>query len=234
MPEHKIHILSTRPVEQLPLEEARRKGIKLDVLPFIETEAVQNIEIQQEIEWVSVQQATVAFTSMNAVIAVIEMLDGYVPDWSIYCLGFKTKQLVAEYFGEQSISGTAENASELANEIIENEDPEELVFFCGNLRRDELPAILNKHHISVNEIVVYETHAIHHKVDKVYDAVLFFSPSAVESFFSNNKLPAHTVVFVIGNTTNKAVLKHCHNKSIVSKLPGKEELIEEAIAFFSE
>jgi len=232
MPEHKIHILSTRPVESLRLKEAWLKGIKLDALSFIETVAVQNIEIQQEIEWASVQQATVAFTSMNAVIAVIEMLDGYVPDWRIYCIGFKTKQLVAEYFGEQSVSGTAENASELANEIIENEDPEELIFFCGNLRRDELPGILNKHNIPVNEIVVYETHAIHHKVDKAYDAVLFFSPSAVESFFSNNKLPAHTVVFVIGDTTNKAVLKYCHNKIIVSKLPAKEKMIEEAIAFF--
>ena len=233
MPEPNIHILSTRPVDELKIEEAKTKGIALDVLSFIETEAIQTIEIQQEIEWASVQESSVVFTSMNAVEAVTEMLDGHIPEWRIYCMGYKTKQLITDYFGEDAIAGTADNAAELADEIIENEEPEEVIFFCGNQRRDELPGKLHQHQIDVNEIVVYETIAVEHTVDKVYDAVLFFSPSAAESFFKKNKLNAKTIVFAIGNTTAQTVSRFCSNKVIISKLPGKDELVEQALAYFS-
>jgi uroporphyrinogen-III synthase len=233
MPELNLHILCTRPVEKIQVEKAKQKGIALDSFSFIETEAIQNIEIQQEIEWASVEETTVVFTSMNAVESVTAMLDGFVPAWSIYCMGYKTKQLVSEYFGEDSISDTADNASELADKIIEHEEPEEIIFFCGNQRRDELPAKLRQHKIDVNEIIVYETIAIEHTIDKVYDGILFFSPSAVESFFKKNKLPDSTVLFAIGNTTAKTIHRFCNNRIMISEQPGKEELIEQAIGYFS-
>jgi uroporphyrinogen-III synthase len=233
MPEHNLHILCTRPVEKTQVEKAKQKGISLESFSFIETEAIQNIETQQEIEWASVEEATVVFTSMNAVESVTGMLDGFVPSWSIYCMGHKTKQLVTEYFGEQAIADTADNASELADKILEKEEPEEVIFFCGNQRREELPVRLRAHDISVNEIVVYETVMIEHVVDKVYDGILFFSPSAVDSFFSKNKLPGHTVLFAIGNTTAKTILRYCNNRIMISGQPGKDELIEQAMVYFS-
>ena len=233
MPDRNIQILCTRPVDESRIEEAKEKGIVLDVFSFIETETIQTIEVQQELEWASVQEASVVFTSMNAVEAVTEMLDGHIPDWRIYCMGYKTKQLITAYFGESSISGTADNADELAEEIIENEDPEEVIFFCGNQRRDELPGKLDKHHIAVNEIVVYETIAVEHTIEKEYDAVLFFSPSAVESFFKMNKLTAKPIVFAIGNTTAQTVSRFCSNKVIISKLPGKDELVGQALEYFA-
>jgi uroporphyrinogen-III synthase len=233
MPEHNLHILCTRPVEKIQVEKAKQKGITLDSFSFIETEAIQNIETQQEIEWASVEEATVVFTSMNAVESVTGMLDGFIPSWNIYCMGNKTKQLVAEYFGEHAIADTADNASDLADKIIENEEPEEVIFFCGNQRREELPVKLRSHHIDVNEIVVYETITIEHTIDKVYDGILFFSPSAVESFFSKNKLPDQTVLFAIGNTTAKTIHRYCNNRIMISGQPGKDELIEQAIEYFS-
>src|SRR6478609_2778629 len=225
MPEHNKHILSTRPVKIAQVEEAKQKGIQVDVLSFIETEAIQTIEVQQEIEWASTEQATVVFTSMNAVESVTGMLDGFIPTWRIYCIGFKTKELITNYFGADAIAGTAENASDLADTIIENEEYEEVIFFCGNQRRDALPRKLRKLDIDVNEIVVYETITVHHTVDKKYDGVLFFSPSAVEIFFKKNALPKSTVVFAIGNTTAETVHKRCPNKILISDHPGKDELV---------
>jgi uroporphyrinogen-III synthase len=233
MPEHNKHILSTRPVKIAQVEEAKQKGIQLDVLSFIETEAIQTIEVQQEIEWASTEQATVVFTSMNAVESVTGMLDGFIPTWRIYCIGFKTKELITGYFGADAIAGTAENASDLADAIIENEEFVEVIFFCGNQRRDALPRKLRKLDIDVNEIVVYETITVHHTVDKKYDGVLFFSPSAVESFFKKNVLPKSTVVFAIGSTTAETVHKHCPNKILISDQPGKDELVSQAILYFS-
>ena len=232
MPEQRKNILSTRPVSDEMIAVALAKNIEIDILSFIETTPIETIEVQQEIELAANQITTVVFTSMNAVEAVTGMLDGFVPEWNIYCMGYATKELVKNYFGENAIEGTADNATELAEEIIENDESDEVIFFCGNRRRDELPARLQKHHININEIIVYQTKNNQHKIDKVYDAVLFFSPSAVESFFLVNKLPGNTIVFAIGETTKETVGRYCSNKIVVSKLPGKDQLVEQAIDYF--
>ena len=65
-----IHILCTRPVNENIIGQAAAKNILIEVLPFIETEPVRTIAIQQQIEQVSTQSTTVVFTSMNAVEAV--------------------------------------------------------------------------------------------------------------------------------------------------------------------
>lgn len=233
MPENPVTILSTRPVFGKQLDNALAKGVRISVQSFIETSAVQNIEVQQELESISVQEAIVVFTSMNAVEAVIGMLDGHIPDWHIYCMGNTTQQLVAAYFGEDAIAGTGNDAVELAETLIENEVPDEVIFFCGNLRRDELPARLHQERIDVQEIVVYETTAIHHKVEEAYDGILFFSPSAAESFFATNQLPSHTVLFAIGTTTRDAIARFTQNRIVVSGQPGKDVLVDLAVKYFS-
>lgn len=227
-----VNILCTRPLDAAFINKAKNKNVAIDVLSFIDTSPKQDIETQQEIEWASTEHAIVAFTSMNAVDAVTEMLDEFIPEWTIYCLGQATRQRIAAYFGEQAIAGTAENAATLAEEIIENEDPEEVIFFCGNRRREELPETLRRQKIEVNEIVVYETTLIKHTVEKTYDGILFFSPSAVESFFSNNTMPASTTVFAIGDTTAKTVKQFCGNKIVIAHQPGKEELLAQVVDYF--
>ncbi len=229
MPETTIQILSTRPVPEEWVEKASAAGIGLDIIPFIDTHAITDYTVQQEVEWAATEEAVVVFTSMNAVEAVTGLLEEQVPDWQIYCMGNTTEQLVKKYFGEASIAGTARDASELAELIIETGDCEELIFFCGNIRRDELPQKLRKAGIGVSEIIVYETEALHHRLQKKYDAVLFFSPSAVESFFHDNKPSEKTVLFAIGNTTKQCIEKYCRNTVIVGNMPGKENLVEKAI-----
>lgn len=212
---------------------AKERGVDIETLSFIETTAIDTIDVQQEIETASVQTATVVFTSMNAVVAVVNMLDGFVPDWQIYCMGNTTKELVIAYFGENTIAGTADNAVALAEELIESAAADEVFFFCGNRRRDELPDKLRDEGIDVTEIVVYETVNKHHKIDKTYDAILFFSPSAVESFFEVNTLPKQTTLFVIGKTTKQAVNKFSDNNIVVSTEPGKDQLVTEVIHYFT-
>lgn len=233
MAAYKYTILSTRPVDELQVQNAMKENIGIDTLSFIETTAIHDIETQQEIEWASTEEAIVVFTSMNAADAVTDMLDGFVPGWRIYCMGHTTQQRITEYFGEDAIAGTADNASALADEIIANDESEDVIFFCGNKRRDELPGKLRANNIEVTEITVYETTLIEHTIEKKYDGVLFFSPSAVESFFKKNTLPETTVVFAIGDTTARTVHTYCANKIITAKHPGKDGLMEQAIAYFS-
>jgi uroporphyrinogen-III synthase len=232
MQKNKKQILCTRPVEASLMQFAESKDMVLDIVPFIETEEIQTIEVQQEIAQIALQFATVVFTSMNAVDAVTGMLDGHMPDWNIYCIGYRTKELIETYFGKQAITGTADSALELAELMIDDDHSDEVVFFCSNQRREELPEKLEEQGIHVNQITVYQTIALNHTIDKVYDGVLFFSPSAVKSFFTNNKLPVSTIVFTIGNTTQQSIREFCGNKIIVGTFPGKDKLVEQAIDYF--
>jgi uroporphyrinogen-III synthase len=229
-----ISILSTRPVKAELVAEAAQAGIQLKVIPLIDTEPIVDIDVQQEVEQTALQYATVVFTSMNAVESVITMLDEQVPEWNIYCMGNTTAELIKNYFGEQAIAGTGNNAEELAEEIIEAGETDEVVFFCGDQRRDELPRKLNEADISVNEVVVYRTIPLHKKIEKNYQAILFFSPSAVDSYFKLNKPAPDTVLFAIGTTTAAAIKKYSPNKIITAHSPGKEELVKKAITYFGE
>lgn len=234
MAANKISILSTRPIDESLIEEARRLNIETDVLSFIETEAIHTIEVQQEIENAFLQSTAVVFTSMNAVEAVADTLLEELPDWRIYSIGNTTQKLVKKYFGEQSIAGTANSAAKLAELIAEEGYDDEVIFFCGDQRRDELPDILRKNDIEVNEIVVYETVAVPHKLNKQYHGILFFSPSAVESFFSNNKVNEQTVLFAIGSTTANAIKKYSNNKIIICDEPGKDSLFQKMMEYFGD
>ncbi len=233
MQQSSIEILCTRPLPEWLINEAAESGIAIEIESFIETEPIQSIEVQQEIENALLQSAVVVFTSMNAVEAVATYSDEQQPDWDIYCIGTATKRLVAEHFGEHAIAGTASDASELAELIIKEGMSDEVIFFCGGQRRDELPSILNDAGIEVDEIAVYQTIEVPHIIKKDYHGILFFSPSAVRSFFKVNKANGKTILFAIGNTTAAEIKKFSNNKILVSDEPGKESLVQKAIEYFT-
>ena len=231
MLQNKITILSTKLLNDEVIRQASAKNVLIEWLPFIKTEAVSSIEVQQEIEQALMLSASVVFTSVNAVEAVAAELDGQKPDWQIFCLGNATCESVENYFGKGLISGTADNAKELATLILHS-NVDEVIFFCGDQRREELPEALGENEVEVNEIVVYETLALHQKIDKEYNGILFFSPSAVVSFFHSNRLNEQTILFAIGNTTANEIIKHSKNKVIVSDKPDQKILLDKVIAYF--
>jgi uroporphyrinogen-III synthase len=233
MQEKIIDILSTRPLPPALTEEARQLGIWIDEISFIETEPIRSVEVQQEIEQALIKFTAVVFTSMNAVEAVTEELDGALPEWKIFCIGNTTRQAIKKYFGENTIAGTADNASALAEEILQDEEIDEVTFFCGDQRRNELPDALRQNDIEVIEIVVYYTIPVQQKIEKNYHGILFFSPSAVDSFFKKNKITDQTLFFAIGNTTAATIKKYTPNKIIIANEPGKENLVRQMMEYYS-
>ena len=238
MQQNNAIILSTRSLTDELISEAAVKGVFIEVIPFIKTQPIRAVEVQKEIENAFLQSTAVVFTSSNAVEAVASELEGHQPDWQIFCTGYATRQLIEEYFGKDLISGIADNAAELANFINKN-DVDKVIFFCGDQRRDELPDLLRKNNIDVNEIIVYQTVATSSEVKKKYDGILFFSPSGVKSFFQKNQLDDQTVLFAIGSTTADEIKKNLpdskagtKNKILTSDEPGTKHLVEKAIKFF--
>ena len=228
-----INILSTRPIDPLLIETAGSKGIFIEVRSFIQTIPVQSSDLVQEIENALSKSATVIFTSMNAVDAVAKHLNGRKPQWNIYSIGTTTDQLIKKYFGEGLITGTAYNAADLAALIVEDRFIDDVIFFCGNQRRNELPDMLRNNDIIVHETEVYKTIAVPHQINQAFNGILFFSPSAVESFFLNNSINEQTILFAIGNTTAEAIKQFTGNKIIISATPGKENLAEQMIEYYA-
>ena len=234
MEQNNISILSTRPLAQSTLDEAEEKGITIDVASFIETNNTIDAAIGKQIMQLASKEIAVVFTSMNAAEAVIDCMKALnaEPEWTIYSLGGITKTIIKNSFTGSEIFSDAFNATELAHNVIANEE-ENVVFFCGNQRREELPAMLKEHEIEVNEIVVYETIETPVQVEKNYNGILFFSPSAVKSFFSVNMIEKNTVLFAIGKTTAEELQKHSTNKILKSSQPNKEFLAQQAMEYLS-
>src|SRR5215471_4762340 len=239
MLQNKISILSTKEIEPALIYEADEKNIAIEFSPFIKTEPIQTIEVQQEIELALMENLTVVFTSVNAVEAVATELDDQEPSpiaigWKIFCLGHATKQAVEKYFDENLIFGVADNSTELAELIVEDAEDDEVFFFCGDHARRELPDTLRKNGFDVTEIIVYQTILLPHKLNKTYNGILFFSPSAVKSFFEKNKPGEQTVLFAIGETTAAELKSFSKNKIVISDQPTKRSLVEKTISFYQQ
>ncbi len=224
-------ILSTRPLGQLAALRAKEAGFELEEISFIETSAIVSDSLTNYIESLLTKKAAVIFTSMNAVEAVIAMLNQRIPDWECYCIGQTTKELIETYFGKNSIRATGINAIELAAKIIEKSTHEELFFFCGNQRRPELPEALSTAGFQLQELIVYETTATPITVSTSYAGILFFSPSAVHSYFSTNQPNPDTVLFAIGSTTANAINEHSTNKIITAHVTDKQALLDLALTY---
>jgi uroporphyrinogen-III synthase len=235
MKDKSISILSTRPLTHDVMIHAQEQNISIDVESFIETHNTIDKEVGSKILRLASKEIAVVFTSMNAAEAVIDCLKAInaEPEWTIYTLGGVTNTIISSYFTDSEIFSSASNASEIAKTIITNEE-EEVVFFCGNQRREELPTLLNAEDIKVEEVVVYETIETPVKINGNYDGILFFSPSAVKSFFSTNKIDTTTVLFAIGKTTAEALKQFSTNKVLAGTQPNKEILAQQAMQYLQQ
>ncbi|HEV3411800.1 MAG TPA: uroporphyrinogen-III synthase [Puia sp.] len=220
-----IYLLATGTVPQGLEKEAEGHGMVLDVVPFIDIEYPDGIG---GLGSLIAKPLTVIFTSVNAVNAVRRYLKQPLPDWRIYCISGATSAAVVELFGEKAVVAKAGSASELVEEIRVREKGkiEEVIFFCGDHRREELPAI------GVTEKIVYRTILTPHRIDRTYDGIAFFSPSAVESFFSVNSITAGVSLFAIGKTTETAIRAACTNPVFPGRQPDRAILIREMIDYF--
>lgn len=150
-----------------------------------------------------------------------------------FCVGQKTKALL-ENIGQRVMKMT-EYASELAPYLVENHKNDHFHFFCGNIRSDVIPSTLKNNHIEFEEIVVYNTSLNPKKFERQFDAILFFSPSGVRSYFEANARAfkflkpdrSDTSYICIGTTTASEAEKYTDNV-VISNTTTVESVIAKA------
>ena len=165
------------------------------------------------------------FTSQNG---VNSYLKGKSPSNHIkncFCVGEKTAALLVEK--GQKIAKTLENASELAHFIVKNHKNSPFYYFCGTMRRDELPNILKGAKINLFEVKTYKTSLKSEYFDQKWAGILFFSPSGIESYLLQNTM-GEAIAFCIGETTASEAKKHT-DKVMVADQTSVESVIDKAI-----
>ena len=175
------------------------------------------------------------FTSQNAAQSVLlhpkhQELIPKLREKNVFCVGIKTKALLEE--NGFNVIVYVDYASDLAEIISLIYSNESYTFFSGNLRKETLPKALKEANIQFNEIQVYETTLTPHKLNIPVEGLLFFSPSGVESYLSENKIKKE-VCFCIGKTTAEALFNITKN-IIIAENPSIEDVIFEVIEKFKQ
>jgi uroporphyrinogen-III synthase len=213
-----IQIVSTKKLSSIQKQELVKAGFEVTEADFIQTEN-KPFEIKN-------LNDNLIFTSQNAVHSVLSQ-----PNWealkskNVFCVGLKTKILLSESgFNVVAYTGYASDLAEIITLIYRTES---YTFFSGNLRRETLPKALKDADVKLNEIQVYDTSLTPQKIKTPADAILFFSPSGVESYLKENTIKKETC-FCIGETTAQALEKITKN-IIIADQPTIEDVIEDVI-----
>lgn len=212
------------------IQDAAAQNIIIDEISFIQTKPVIDEALALRIGKLFQKPITAVFTSKNAVTAVSRIFQR-PKKWKVYAISNTTARIISQLF-KMPIWGMAPNAATLADVIIKD-GVKKVYFFCNNIRRDVLPDKLRSANILVEEIVVYQTVETPQAITVVYDGILFYSPSAVHSFFSVNKIDAATQVFAIGFTTAETILRYTSNPVLIADNTGKEDLVRQMIQQFN-
>ncbi len=225
-------ILSTGDLPKVLQEKLVTHGLEPLVIPFIRITPFVTANIRLVIQAAADFVGPVIFTSQHSVNAVRTLLpSGSRPEgWELYAVGSHTAAQVKKGFGPVHFQTQAAQA--LAEWLVSHKKPGPVLFFCGDQRRPELPDLLTRHHFTLREIVVYETLLTPQRYEKPFDGILFFSPSAVKSFFSINTLPAGVQVFALGPTTAAELNQYQITEMSLCPYPDKTLLINEVINHF--
>lgn len=227
-----IQILFTGQSIEKGIIEKLPSHLIVDTIPFIETNLSTDTKALEALQQLVNQNAFVVVTSQIAVNWFKENIKT-IPKWRIACMKGQTQKALGDLGWGKLIQYTATNSLELAKAIASNVPKSNIITFVGsNQRLANLPNYLEKQNFSVKELVAYTTKAKYQEIDKQYDAIIFLSPSAVNSFFDHYSIEAQVKLFTIGQTTSEAIYKRTNNESIVSDGTSQSELFNTIINYY--
>lgn len=216
-----ISVLSTKKLKQNQRELLLNSGIGL-----VERDFISIIPLNFQIDEIP---ENIIFTSKNSVKAILDHPSKrQFQQKNIFCVGEKTADFLKK--NGFSVIKTANYGEDLASKIVKEHAQENFLFICGKKRHDALPDKLKKAGVHISEVEVYDTEPSSKKIDRIFDGVLFFSPSAVQSFCIENDLSG-SVAFCIGTTTSAEAKKHTNN-IITATSPSIESVIVQVVKHF--
>ncbi|MEG9327381.1 uroporphyrinogen-III synthase [Salinimicrobium catena] len=215
------HLLSTKKLEPHQKELLLNAGFGV-----VEKDFISIIPLDFQLNTVP---ENLIFTSKNAVKAILKQPGlKELQEKKVFAVGDKTSDFLEQ--NGFTVSETTNYGNDLAHKIVAEHKKEKFLFFCGKKRNPDLPEKLKKNNVSMEEIEVYDTVFSSTKIDRIFDGVLFFSPSGVKSYCSQNEL-SNSIAFCIGNTTASEAKKRTKNIIVAAK-PSIENVIVQVVKHF--
>ena len=209
-------ILSTK-----KLDVALRERILHNGLAYMEYDAIHVNPVSFELP---APKDYVIFSSKNAVKTVLKSAYA-LANTQVLCVGKQSEELL--FKKNIKTIKTAKNMAELVIFIEKIAKNASFLHFCGNRRLPLLAKKMTAWKANFKEIVVYNTTPNVKKINAAPDAILFYSPSGVESHTNINTI-GNSSCFCIGETTAKA-LPEQPKKLVVLENPSIQTLVAKAI-----
>ena len=223
-----LHIVSTRKLTSDKVTELTATGWKFTSRDFI----AKVIDIPSNLDDQSICKHVVltSITGAKAFLQIITQLRLDKSNYTVHCTSRGTKEYVRA--SGLNIKSTAPHASALADEILRDVDVKEVSHICGNLKRNELSEKLNSAGVAVHNVIAYRTEFTPVTIGISYQAIIFFSPSAVDSFLSHNPV-LQVPCFCIGKTTADHAAQNGYQHTYIPDAPSEEILLNTIVAHYS-
>jgi len=222
-----LHIVATRKLTSAKVDELKAKGWKFTDHDFIS----KLIHVPADLQEQSIHRHVVltSITGVKAFLEIARQLHLDTDNYQVYCISRGTKEY-ASALG-LNIKSSAPNASSLADEILKDVEVKEVTHVCSNLRRSELSDKLIYSGVAVYDVIAYRTEFTPVNIDNFYDAIIFFSPSAVDSFLSLNSL-RQVPCFCLGKTTADYARQEGYQHTYIPEAPSEDILLKTVINYF--
>jgi uroporphyrinogen-III synthase len=223
-----LHIISTRSLLSNAVERLQHHSWKVTVHDFIS----KKLEIHDYItqEFLRSDIVLTSQTGVQAFLALIKKVQLSPADYQVHCIAQATRQAAVQ--AGLFVKTSAPNALLLAEEILQHKGIRSVTHICGNRRRDELSEKLHAAGVEVQDVVAYRTDYTPISIEQTYDTLLFFSPSAVDSFLSANSLK-EVPCFCIGKTTESHAKQKGFAQTYIPEAPSEDALVNLVIEHFA-
>lgn len=209
------HLLSTKELSRSEIRRLEDAGWRVDQYNAI------SIEFQKTA--IPPEDHLLIFSSRNAVTGFFNSFpESTISACRCLCVGEASSAMLSEK--GLNVLEVFPTASELAQSLKRKNTSDSYVYYCGNLRLDFIPDTLDNLGLPWQEARVYKTLLNHKKNTRRYDAVVFFSPSAVKSYLEVNPLDQATG-YCIGSTTAAALQKYTH-RILIPETPDRASLMD--------
>jgi uroporphyrinogen-III synthase len=227
-----VPVWFTRQISGDEVQAARQAGIEPVVHPLISVKIEPAARIFDTADTLPAPDALL-LTSRNAVDALLACRvarPGWPGDIPVFTVGSRTAGRLHES-GVESVYPQDKNqtGSEIA-EIMRNRlEPGSVVWHpSSSIRRPEAGRILAGANLDYRAFTVYTTTLLRDAgmPAEPWEYVVFYSPSAVEAFFSGGRsLPEETITVAIGETTAEALAAAGIRNAAVPDFPSTESVI---------
>lgn len=186
--------------------------LKVDFRPFIQIDPVGVKEFRKQ-KIKILDHTAIILTSRHAVDNLFRLASENkveIPaDMKYFCISEQTANYLQKYIviRKRKIF-TGERTAEDLLHVIKKHKSEKYLFPCSNTRKDVIPKFLEENEYDFNETCIYKTVAtdLSDLSDVNYDVLAFYSPSGIESLYTNfpNFKQKKTRIAVFGPATAKA------------------------------